>query len=165
MTGGHNLVRKTRSHLATNDFSITHRPMPTHSCWGFLRLWRCLHMGTVNIWSHLLGCLTFLQPALLHVGPMITHILPQYVTDLPSASVFSNPLLRPWHCLSYAVKLLVSNPSPLRKANHPDNTCLSDLVGTSMTHYAFYGWPVVQKVCWSIIICSVVATEGVLFDT
>jgi len=45
--------------LQDNDFIISGHPMPTHSYKRSFRLWRCLHMETMNIWTHLLGSAAF----------------------------------------------------------------------------------------------------------
>ncbi|QIX01426.1 hypothetical protein AMS68_006943 [Peltaster fructicola] len=45
--------------LRDNDFIITGHPMPTYSYARSFRLWRCLHMETMNIWTHLLGSAGF----------------------------------------------------------------------------------------------------------
>ncbi|CAJ2506534.1 Uu.00g006640.m01.CDS01 [Anthostomella pinea] len=46
--------------LRDNDFIIFNHPLPTNSSRRSLRLWRCLHMETLNIWTHALGSLSFL---------------------------------------------------------------------------------------------------------
>jgi len=46
--------------LRDNDYILKERPMPTHSYGRSPRLWRCLHMETMNIWTHLLGSAIFL---------------------------------------------------------------------------------------------------------
>ncbi|EWC47923.1 hypothetical protein DRE_02805 [Drechslerella stenobrocha 248] len=45
--------------LRDNDFIITGHPMPTHSYRKSFRLWRCLHMETMNIWTHFVGSIGF----------------------------------------------------------------------------------------------------------
>jgi adiponectin receptor len=46
--------------LQDNDFIITGHPMPTYSYIRSFRLWRCLHMETMNIWTHLIGGVAFI---------------------------------------------------------------------------------------------------------
>src|SRR6201995_4490334 len=41
--------------LRDNDFIVRGHPMPTYSYRRSFRLWRCLHMETMNIWSHIVG--------------------------------------------------------------------------------------------------------------
>ena len=41
--------------LRDNDYIIRGHPMPTFSYKKSFRLWRCLHMETMNIWTHFLG--------------------------------------------------------------------------------------------------------------
>lgn len=45
--------------LRDNDFLVGGHPMPTYSYRRSLRLWRCLHIETMNIWTHLLGSAAF----------------------------------------------------------------------------------------------------------
>src|SRR5438105_1279453 len=45
--------------LRDNDYIVGAHPMPTYSYRRSFRLWRCLHMETMNIWTHLLGCTGF----------------------------------------------------------------------------------------------------------
>ncbi|KAF3912316.1 hypothetical protein AA313_de0205063 [Arthrobotrys entomopaga] len=46
--------------LRDNDLIITGHLMPTYSYKKSFRLWKCLHMETMNIWTHLLGSLGFI---------------------------------------------------------------------------------------------------------
>ena len=46
--------------LRDNDYIINGHPMPTYSYRRSFRFWRCLHMETVNIWTHLLGSAVFI---------------------------------------------------------------------------------------------------------
>ncbi|CAI7627865.1 unnamed protein product [Penicillium crustosum] len=46
--------------LRDNDYILEGHPMPTYSYKRSLRLWRCLHMETMNIWTHLLGSMAFI---------------------------------------------------------------------------------------------------------
>jgi Predicted membrane protein, hemolysin III homolog len=46
--------------LRDNYYILEGHPMPTYSYKRSLRLWRCLHMETMNIWTHLLGSITFI---------------------------------------------------------------------------------------------------------
>ncbi|CAG8003615.1 unnamed protein product, partial [Penicillium nalgiovense] len=50
--------------LRDNDYILEGHPMPTYSYKRSLRLWRCLHMETMNIWTHLLGSIAFITVAL-----------------------------------------------------------------------------------------------------
>lgn len=40
-----------------DDYILSGCPMWTHSYKRSFRLWRCLHMETLNIQTHLLGCI------------------------------------------------------------------------------------------------------------
>ncbi|CAG8384963.1 unnamed protein product [Penicillium salamii] len=46
--------------LQDNDYILGSHPMPTYSYERSLRLWRCFHMETMNIWTHLLSSLAFI---------------------------------------------------------------------------------------------------------
>src|SRR5277367_3407046 len=46
--------------LRDNDYIVGGHPMPTYSYRRSFRLWRCLHMETMNIWTHLLGSAAFM---------------------------------------------------------------------------------------------------------
>ena len=46
--------------------------MPTYSYKRLLRLWRCLHIETMNIWTHLLGSMAFIA-----VGFELNHTVPR----------------------------------------------------------------------------------------
>jgi adiponectin receptor len=45
--------------LCDNDYTIHGHPMPTYSYRRSFRLWQCLHMETVNIWTHLVEYAVF----------------------------------------------------------------------------------------------------------
>jgi hypothetical protein len=45
--------------LRGNDYIVGGHPMPTHSYKRSFRLWRSLHMDTMNIWTHFLGSTAF----------------------------------------------------------------------------------------------------------
>ncbi|KAK6503314.1 hypothetical protein TWF481_008337 [Arthrobotrys musiformis] len=45
--------------LCDNDFILDWHPMPTYSYAKSFRLWRCLHMETMNIYTHLIGFIGF----------------------------------------------------------------------------------------------------------
>lgn len=46
--------------LKDNDYIIGAHAMPTYSYKGSFRLWGCLHMETMNIWTHLVGGAAFI---------------------------------------------------------------------------------------------------------
>jgi adiponectin receptor len=50
--------------LQDNDYIINYHPMPTNTYARSFRLLRCLHMETINIWTHLLGSVAFLVAAM-----------------------------------------------------------------------------------------------------
>lgn len=71
--------------LRDNDYILEGHPMPTYSYKRSLRLWRCLHMETMNIWTHLLGSVAFIA-----VGFTLNHsVLLSKELDFTRGDVFA----------------------------------------------------------------------------
>lgn len=51
--------------LRDNDYIVGGHPMPTYSYHRSFRLWRCWHMETMNIWTHLVGSTAFVTADML----------------------------------------------------------------------------------------------------
>jgi adiponectin receptor len=61
--------------LQDNDFIIGSHPMPTHSYKRSFRLWRCLHMETTNIWTHVFGSAAFIATGIaLYALAIVAHL-------------------------------------------------------------------------------------------
>jgi adiponectin receptor len=155
--------------LRDNDYIVGGHPMPTYSYLRSFRLWRCLHMETMNIWTHLLG-----SSAFLFAG----YILYQY--DLKSSDLFlsgGDKFAFGLFFTAAAVCFALSTTFHTLRS-HSYNThhfwgrldifgiCVLALgAGTSLTYYAFYCKPVIQRVYWGVNLFSAIASAITLFDT
>lgn len=154
--------------LQDNDFIIEGHPMPTHSYKRSFRLWRCLHMETMNIWTHLVGGVAF-------IGAGIT--LHRYALSkslyLTTGDKFSFGLSMTAAAMCFGLSTTFHT---LR--SHSYNVhhrwgrfdifgiCLLALgSGSSATYYAAYCDPVAQRVYWSLNTAAALAAAVVLFDT
>lgn len=155
--------------LRDNDYILEGHPMPTYSYKRSLRLWRCLHMETMNIWTHLLGSMAFIV-----VGFMLSYTASQsqdisfthgdlfaFRSFLISATICFG-LSTGFHTLrshSYNIHHLWGRIDIL-------GICfLAFGAGTSMTYYAFYCRAFVQKVYWGLNVFSAIGAAFTLFDT
>lgn len=155
--------------LRDNDFIINGHPMPTYSYRRSFRLWRCLHMETVNIWTHFLGSTAFVATgATLYIyasnsrsSQLSTGDLFAFGTSLTAATVCFT-LSTTFHTLrshSYNLHHLWGRMDIL-------GICVLALGGgTSMTYYAFYCSPAIQRVYWTFNAFAAVAAAVTLFDT
>ncbi|KAJ5644780.1 hypothetical protein N7507_010791 [Penicillium longicatenatum] len=154
--------------LRDNDFILEGHPMPTYSYKRSLRLWRCLHMESMNIWTHLLGSMGFIV-----LGFTLSHLVSlsdlkitygdvfAFVTFLASATICFG-LSAGFHTLrshSYNIHHLWGRMDIL-------GICFLALgAGTSMTYYAFYCRPLTQRLYWGLNLFSAIGAAITLFDT
>jgi adiponectin receptor len=152
--------------LRDNDYILTGHPMPTHSYKKSYRLWRCLHMETMNIWTHLFGSAAFVATG---IGLMsYSRSMHADFCDVMAigASVASAAvcfgLSATFHTLrshSYDVHHFWGTMDIL-------GICILAFGGgTSITYYAFYGQPIIQRTYWTLSIVSSAAAAVTLFDT
>lgn len=154
--------------LRDNDFILEGHPMPTYSYKRSLRLWRCLHMETMNIWTHLLGSMGFLV-----LGFALNNLVSFSNLKITYGDVFAFGsflastticfgLSAGFHTLrshSYNIHHLWGRMDIL-------GICFLALgAGTSMTYYAFYCRPLIQRLYWGLNLFSAIGAAITLFDT
>ena len=155
--------------LRDNDYIINGHPMPTYSYRRSFRLWQCLHMETVNIWTHLLGSAVFVAIGVTFYQYILaSHDLPRSAGDLfafgisITAAAVCFGLSATFHTLrshSYKVHHFWGKMDIL-------GICVLALGGgMSMTFYAFYCSPATQRAYWTINAASAGAAAIILFDT
>lgn len=155
--------------LRDNDYLLTGHPMPTYSYRKSYRLWRCLHMETMNIWTHFLGSAAFVATGIglysyardsARVQPAYGDLL-AFGTSIASAAVCFG-LSSTFHTLrshSYDVHHFWGKMDIL-------GICLLAFGGgTSVTYYAFYGNTFAQRFYWALNIISSAAAAWTLFET
>jgi adiponectin receptor len=152
--------------LRDNEYIIHGHPMPTYSYQHSFRLWQCLHMETVNIWTHLLGCAMFVAIGITFY--LISRNLRLDVGDLLAfgisitAAAVCFGLSTAFHTLrshSYDIHHLWGKMDIL-------GICILALGnGMSMTFYALYWNSAMRKVYWIVIAVSAGAAAITLFDT
>lgn len=154
--------------LRDNDYILEGHPMPTHSYRRSFRLWRCLHMETMNIYSHLVGCLI-----LAATGPVLYHrysssTLPLSRGDCAAFALF---LVGGIICFgsSTAFHTLRSHSYHVHhfwgKMDILGISAFAQGGGTSMTYYTWYCRPVFMRAYWAINACSALAAAATLLDT
>ena len=152
--------------LRDNDYILTGHPMPTHSYQKSYRLWRCLHMETMNIWTHILGSMAFIA-----IGIILFNYASAMNTDTYDMIAIGASILSAAICFG-----LSANFHTLR--SHSYNVhhfwgkmdilgicVLAFGGGTSITYYAFYDQRIIQRAYWSLSIFSSLAAAYTLFDT
>jgi adiponectin receptor len=154
--------------LQDNDFIVGGHPMPTHSYARSLRLWRCLHMETMNIWIHLIGSAAFViagftlhQWTVLHDLHLTTGDKFSYGVSMTAGALCFS--------LSTAFHTLRSHSYHVHQRwGRLDifGICLLALgSGSSATYYATYCDPNAQQVYWGLNAAAALAAGTALFDT
>lgn len=138
--------------------------MPTYSYTKSLRLWRCLHMETMNIWTHVLGSLAFLTLGFALLSKDAEFIYGDAIafgSFLVSATICFG-LSAGFHTLrshSYNIHNFWGRMDIL-------GICFLALgAGTSMTYYACYCRPLIQRIYWGLNVLSAIGAAIALFDT
>lgn len=154
--------------LRDNDYIIGGHPMPTYSYQRSFRLWRCLHMETMNIWTHLIGCAAFVATGIGLYSYARSQSLSLSIGDkfafgisIASASACFG-LSTTFHTLrshSYHVHHFCGRLDIF-------GICLLAFGGgTAATYYAFFCNPMTQRVYWALLGCAGLGAAFVLFDT
>lgn len=154
--------------LRDNDYIIGGHPMPTYSYKRSFRLWRCLHMETMNIWTHLVGSAAAVATGIGLYNYAISRSLSMSVGDKfafgvsITAGAICFGLSTTFHTLrshSYNVHHFWGRLDIF-------GICLLSLGGgASATYYAFFCDPVVQRVYWGFTASAAFGAGVVLFDT
>jgi len=155
--------------LRDNEYIITGHPMPTYSYRRSFRLWRCLHMETMNIWTHLLGFAAFAAVGFYLYG----HTRTLSTLKPSSGDLFAFGVL-----ITSAVLCFGLSATFHTLRSHSYNVhhfwgrmdifgiCLLAFGGSaSATYYAFYCNPKIQRIYWAINALSAMAAAITLFDT
>ncbi|KAF4555530.1 hemolysin-III-like protein 4 [Elsinoe fawcettii] len=154
--------------LRDNDYIVHGHPMPTYSYRRSFRLWRCLHMETMNIWTHLIGSAGFVAAGIGLYRSSVDMSRPlgtgdkfAFGTSITAAAVCFG-LSTTFHTLrshSYNIHHFWGKLDIL-------GICVLALGGgISATYYAFYCNPKVQRIYWSLNAVSAAAAAVTLFDT
>ncbi|KAH6872717.1 hemolysin-III related-domain-containing protein [Alternaria rosae] len=141
--------------LQDNDFIISGHPMPTYSYKKSFRLWRCLHMETMNIWTHLLGSTAFI------------------VLNLTTGDKFAFGVSLSAAALCFGLSTTFHTPRSHSYNIHHSwgrfdifGICLLALGGgVSATYYAARCDPVDQRLYWCLSGGAAIAAAAVLFDS
>jgi len=155
--------------LRDNNFIVGGHPMPTSSYRRSLRLWRCLHMETMNIWTHLVGSVACIATGIglyRHVSASSTfHVTSgdafAFGSFLSCAAVCFG-LSTGFHTLrshSYNIHHLWGKMDILGICG------LSLGAGASMNYYVMYCQPTAQRVYWGLTVGSAIVAGITLFDT
>ena len=155
--------------LRDNDFIVNGHPMPNYSYRKSFRLWRCLHMETMNIWTHLLASV-----ACVISGTVLYHHSRSSGRHSPTLGdnfAFGTSLVAAAVCFSLSTTFhtLRSHSYNIHhfwgKMDVLGICILASGGGASATYYAFYGYVVAQRVYWGLGLCSAAAAGVTLFDT
>jgi adiponectin receptor len=155
--------------LRDNEYIITGHPMPTFSYARSFRLWRCLHMETMNIWTHLFGSAGFIAAG---IG-LYCHARSLPAIGLSGGDMFAFGISITSAALCFGLSITFHT---LR--SHSYNVhhfwgrmdifgiCLLALGGgMSANYYAFYCNHKIQRIYWAINDFSALAAAITLFDT
>lgn len=159
--------------LRDNDYILTYHPFPTNSYATSFRLWRCLHMETLNIWTHLLGSLFFLSTAIvLAIWPDSINVpLFRNAQEVSDALPFA--IYLPCAALCFALSALFHT---LRSHSYPVHRLCGKLdvlgicvlalgTGCSATHFAFYCDDRLRRRYVGAISAAAVVAGTTLFDS
>ncbi|KAG8628106.1 hypothetical protein KVT40_003979 [Elsinoe batatas] len=155
--------------LRDNDYIINGHPMPTFSYRRSFRLWRCLHMETMNIWTHLVGASGFIATGVgLYTSSIASSI------GGPSAGdrfAFGTSLTAAVVCFGLST-IFHTLRSHSYNVHHfwgkmdIFGICLLALGGgLSATFYAFYCNRRMQWIYWGLNVAAALGAAFTLFDT
>ncbi|KAF3936342.1 hypothetical protein ABW19_dt0210095 [Dactylella cylindrospora] len=154
--------------LRDNDFIITGHPMPTYSYKRSFRLWRCLHMETMNIWTHLLGTIGFIA-----AGAALYSHARTYTLGLSAGDYFAFGVSVTAAAVCFGISTTFHT---LR--SHSYNVhhfwgrldifgicVLAAGGGASANYYAMYCNETARKAYWALNVFSAAGAAFTLFDT
>jgi adiponectin receptor len=154
--------------LRDNEYIINGHPMPTFSYKKSFRLWGCLHMETVNIWTHALGSAAFVATGfVLHYESASL----RNGLSLGDAFAFGTSLTAAITCfgLSATFHTLRSHSFKVHhfwgKMDILGICVLAFGGGMSATYYAFYDNALVQRLYWGLDLFSAIAAALTLYET
>jgi adiponectin receptor len=155
--------------LRDNDYIIGEHPMPTYSYKRSFRLWRCLHMETMNKWTHFLASAAFVAAGFtLYNYSRASSSLKLGVGDKFAFGI-SITTVAVCFGLSATFHTLRShfyNMHHLWGKTDILGICVRALGGgISATYYAFHCNTIVRRIYWSLSLLSAVAAAVTLFDT
>ena len=152
--------------LQDNEFILTGHPMPTYSYQKSLRLWRCLHMEFMNIWTHLLASSAFLVTGgvmyyEIYQSPASAGDLLAFAAFIFSAAICFG-LSAAFHTLrshSYRVHHFWGKMDIL-------GICILALgAGVSATYYTTLQQSNLRTAYWGLSVCSSTAAAFTLYET
>ena len=154
--------------LQDNDFIVGGHSKPTHSYRRSFRLWRSLHMATMNIWTHIIGGV-----ALIGAGITLCRYAPSRRLDLTTGDKFafgiSMTAAATYFGLSTAFHTLrIHSCTVHHRWGHFDIFGIRLLApggSSSATYYAAHCNPIAQRVYWGLDGAAALAAAAVLFDT
>jgi adiponectin receptor len=154
--------------LQDNNFIVNSHPMPTGSYKRSFRLWRCLHMETMNIWTHLMGTIALIATGVaLSTVAVSAHrhvtVGDKFVFGISTTTAaLCFALSTTFHTLrshSYRVHHLWGRLDLL-------GICLLAVgAGSSANYYALRCDKTAQHVYWCLNGSAAVAVAIMLFDT
>lgn len=154
--------------LRDNDYIIRGHPMPTFSYQRSFRLWRCLHMETMNIYTHLIGTAAFVMTGIALYSYSSSKSLSLSVGD---RFAFGLSITAGAACFGLSATFHTFR-SHSYKIHHffgrldIFGICLLALGGgASATCYAFFCSPTTQRVYWVLNAFAALGAAIVLFDT
>lgn len=154
--------------LRDNDFIIEGHPMPTYSYRRSFRLWRCWHMETMNIWTHLIGSAGFITAGGLIYHYSLSHGIKPSYGDIFAFGTFTASAAT---CFAFSTTFHTLRSHSYNVHHHWGRMDILGICvlafgcGISMTYYAFYCQPTVQKLYWGLNLFSALAGAITLFDT
>lgn len=143
--------------------------MPTYSYKRSFRLWRCLHMETMNIWTHLVGSAAFIATGIT----LYNYAVYSKALSLTAGDKFAFGISITSAALCFGLSTTFHT---LRSHSYHVHHFWGRLDifgiallalggGMSATYYAFFCSPTTQRIYWSLNACAALAAAIVLFDT
>lgn len=155
--------------LRDNDYLVGGHPMPTYSYRRSFRLWRCLHMETMNIWTHVMGSAAFVAAGFALYGYARTSSTLSLTAGDEFAFAAAITAATACFGLSTTFHTLRSHSYNVHhfwgKMDIFGICFLALGGGTSATYYACYCNTTLQRVYWGLNLGSGLAAAVTLFDT
>ncbi|KAF2501316.1 Hly-III related protein, partial [Lophium mytilinum] len=154
--------------LRDNDYIVGGHSMPTYSYKRSFRLWRCVHMETMNIWTHLIGSVAFVTTGSTLYNYAASKSL---ILSAGDNFAFGISITAAAACfgLSTTFHTLRSHSYNVHHSwGRLDIFCICVLAlggGASATYYTFFCNPTAQRAYWALNACAALGAAIVLFDT